>query len=160
MSANFKSTAPYLRTSRLFPDDNAQALSVEVDRSYLEIASAVNARTIGVFALNTQSVNGESWYFSGASKKEQGLRQVYTFTAAGSFAHNINLSTVTRFTRIYGTFTNGSGDWYPLPYVDVVAANNQVSIRVDATNIIITAGAGAPPTITSGLVVLEWLARV
>lgn len=158
MSANFKSGAPYLRTSRLFPDDNAQALSVEVDRSYLEIASAVNARTIGVFALNNQTVNGESWYFSGASKKEQGLRQVYTFTAAGSFAHNINLSTVTRFTKPFGSFTDGT-NWYGAIYASNTAIAGQISFYITPTNIVVLAGAGAP-TITTGIIVLEWLSRV
>lgn len=158
MSANFKNTAPYLRTSRLFPDDNAQALSVEVDRSYLDIASAVNVRTIGVFALNTQSVNGESWYFSGASKKEQGLRQVYQFTAAGNVAHNIDLNTVTRFTKPFGSFTDGT-NWYGAIYASNTAIAGQISFYITPTNIVVLAGAGAP-TIVSGVIVLEWTARV
>jgi hypothetical protein len=35
---------------------------------------------------------------------------------------------------------------------------NQIALSMDSTNIIITAGAGSPPTISSGQVVLEWLA--
>ena len=60
------------------------------------------------------------------------------------------------FTRIYGTFTDGT-NWYPLPYVDETSATDQISLVVDATNIAITAGGGAPPSITRGYVILEWL---
>ena len=158
MTANFRNTAPYLRTSRLFPDDNPQALSVEVDRSYIEIASAVNARTIGVYALNTQSVSGEAWYFQGASKREQGLRQVYTFTAAGSIAHGINFSSVSRFTKPFGSFTDGT-NWYGAIYGSNTAIAGQISFYITPTNIVILAGVGAP-TITTGLITLEWLSRV
>jgi len=55
--------------------------------------------------------------------------------------------------------TDGT-NWYPLPYVDVIAANNQINVIVTPTDIVITAGAGAPPVITSGWVILEWLAQI
>lgn len=68
------------------------------------------------------------------------------------------MAAITTFTRIYGVFTDGTV-YYPLPYVDVVAVNNQVNVVVNATNIVITAGGGAPPSITSGYVILEWLSQ-
>ena len=150
--------APYLRTSRQFPED-APRLSIELDKSYLEIANAVNTRTIGLFALKRNSITGESWYVSSMDQKQQTLRQVYTFSSAGNINHGINFKLIQGFTRIYGTFTNGS-IWYPLPYVDVIAANNQVNVIVNNTNIVITRGGGAPPVITSGFVVLEWLSNI
>lgn len=151
--------APYLRVQRNFPHDDPQNLSVELDRSYTDIASKVNSRTIGTFAVNFPIVTGEQWFIAGSNLKHQSLRRVYTFTAAGSIPHGINVANITGFSRIYGTFTNGT-NWYPLPYVDVVAANNQVNVIVTPTNIVITAGGGAPPAITSGYVVLEWLSLV
>lgn len=147
---------PFLRTSRNFPTD-PQELSVENSRSYLDIANAVNTRTIGFFSTNKPSITGEAWYVN-SNQKQQTFRQVYTFTSAGNIPHGINLSQISAFTAIYGTFTDGSV-WYPLPYVNVVAANNQVSVTVNATNIVITAGAGSPPTISSGYVILEWLVQ-
>ena len=156
---------PYLRVQRTFPTDNAQALAVEIDRAYTDTASKVNARTIGIFPTNLPVVTGEQWFTSGGSGnvaaqgKQQTLRRVYMFTAAGSIPHDINFTGITAFTRIYGTFTNGT-NWYPLPYVDVVAANNQVNVIVTPTNIVIAAGGGAPPTITSGYVIVEWLSNV
>jgi hypothetical protein len=156
MSTNVGNNAPFLRTTRNFPED-PQALSVEISKSYLDIANIVNARTIGVYA-TVPIVTGNTWYVRGGSQKNQSLRQVYTFTAAGNIAHGINLANIAGFVAIYGTFTDGT-IWYPLPYVNVVAANNQVSVTVTGTNIVITAGGGAPPTITKGFVVLEWLSN-
>jgi hypothetical protein len=150
---------PYLRVQRHFPTEDPQALSIEVDRAYCDTAAKVNSRTIGIFPLNKPANNGEQWFFNSKNQtntKYEGLRQIFQFTAAGSIPHGINLATIAGFTRIYGTFTDGT-NWYPLPYVDVVSATNQVNVIVTPTNIVIAAGAGAPPTITNGFVVLEWL---
>lgn len=124
---------------------------------YTEVAGGINTRTVGVYPVNAPIMNGESWYMHGSSQKQEGLRQVYMFTAAGNIAHNINLANIAGFTRIYGTFTDGT-NWYPLPYVDPTAAN-QVGVKVTGTNIVITAG-GSAPSITNGVAVLEWLAYV
>lgn len=157
MSGNIVNRVDYLRTTRNFPTD-AESLSVEVNRSYLDIAAAVNSRVIGLFAVNRPSITGESWFLTGA--RQQTLRQVYTFTSAGNIAHGINLSEISAITRLYGIFTDGSSNWFTLPYVDVTAVNNQISLTMNATNIVITAGADTPPTIASGTVVVEWLAVV
>lgn len=151
--------SPYLRVQRNFPQDSTQALTVEVDKAYIDIAQRVNTRTIGIFALNVPIVTGESWYLDGSSQKQQTLRQVYTFTAAGNIPHGITLSQIANITRIYGTIYDGSA-YYPLPYVDVVSATNQINVIVNATNIVIAVGAGSSPTIQSGIVVLEWLSNV
>lgn len=156
MSANIANNAPYLRTSREYPQDDLHQLSVELSKTYIDVAGAVNNRTISIFPTNRAAINGENWFISG--QRQQGLRQVYTISAAGNTAHGLNIANISRFTRIYGTFTDGTS-WYTLPYVDPTAAN-QISIIVDATNIVITAGGGAPPSITSGTVVLEWISNV
>ena len=159
MSSNVVQKAPYLRQQRNFPNDNTQALTVEIDKAYLDIAQAVNARTIGLFPDNIPIVTGEQWFINGQAQKQQTLRQIYIFSSAGSIAHGIKTTQIAGFTRIYGTFTDGT-NWYPLPYVDVIAANNQVNVIVTPTNIVIAAGGGSPPSITSGFVVLEWLSIV
>lgn len=158
MSANNITTkAPYLRTSRHFPED-AHQLVVEVNKSYVDIANAINNRTISIFPSTRSIANGENWYVN-QDQKQQGIRQVYPFTSAGNIPHGIKTTQISGFTRIYGTFTDGT-IWYPLPYVSVTAANNQVNVIVNATNIVITAGGGSPPTIVSGWVVLEWISLV
>lgn len=157
MTANVTNQVAYLRSSREFPEDLHQ-LTVEVNKAYVDTANAVNNRTIGIYPVNKPAVTGDNWYLAGGSKRQQTLRQVYTFTSAGSIEHGIKLPNITGFTRIYGTFTDGT-NWYPLPYVDVVAANNQVNVIVTPTFIVITAGAGAPPAVVSGYVVIEWLSQ-
>ena len=144
----------FLRSSRSFPKEIDQ-LTVEVNKSYIDIANAVNIRTIGVFSYNNPAITGESWFLN--TGKQQTLRKVFTVTGAGPITHNIDLSSFGGFTRIYGTFKDNAGVWYPLPYVDEMAANNQISLKVTGTQILITAGTGTPPSIVSGNVVLEWL---
>lgn len=145
---------PYLRTTREFPEE-VYKLSVEVNKAYLDTAQAVNNRTIGIYPTSKPAVTGNSFYLL-ANSRQQTFRRVYQFFAAGTIAHGITTSQIWGFSSITGTFTDGT-IWYPLPYVNATAANNQISLTVDATNIIITAGAGIPPTITKGIVILEWL---
>lgn len=156
MSSNVANQIPFLRTSREFPEELHQ-LTIEVNRSYIDIANAVNNRTISIFPTSKPSITGESWFIGG--QKQQTLRQIYTFTSAGNIPHNITVSQTNGFTCIYGTFTDGT-NWYPLPYVDVMNATNQVNVKITPTNIVITAGGGSPPSISSGYVVLEWLSQV
>jgi hypothetical protein len=155
MSTNIPFQTPFLRVQRLFPQE-AQPLSVEIDRAYTDIASAVNSRVLSLFTTNNPIQNGERWYLNGL--RYQGFRQFYTFTSSGSFPHGINVSNIFAFTRIYGTGFDGT-NWFPLPYVDPNAANSQISLSVSPTNIIIVAGAGASPTITRAFIVLEWLSN-
>lgn len=153
-NATIVNQVPFLRTTRNFPQE-MQPLAVELNRSYVDIAAKVNARTIGLFPTNKPAITGEAWFYN-ANEKQQTLRQLYTFTAAGNIAHGINLAQIAGISRIFGTFTNGT-NWYPLPYVDVVSATNQVNVVITPTNIVIAAGGGSPPSITNGFVVVEWL---
>jgi len=153
MTSNITNQVAFLRTSRHFPED-PQALSVELNRSYVDIAEKMNVRTIGLFATNRPAQTGNQWFIT--SQKQSTLRQIYTFTTAGNIPHGIKLAGIGGFVAIYGTFTDGTV-WYPLPYVDATAANNQVQLTVTGTNIVVTAGGGSPPSITAGYVVLEWL---
>ena len=149
---------PYLRQQRDFPHDDPQALGVELDRSYVDIAQQVNTRTIGIFALNFSIVNGESWYLAGSSQKQQALRQVYLFTGTGNIAHGITAPFPMFTSKCYGSFTDGTNS-YGAIYASNTAIAGQVSFYITPTNIVVLAGAGAP-SITSGLIVLEWLSQV
>jgi hypothetical protein len=157
MTSNVVNQAPFLRTSRNFPKES-QPLSVELDKSYVDIANAVNRRTIGIYPTNNPIVTGEAWFVV-AGQKQQSLREVYPFTAAGNIAHGLNWNSVSFISpRSYGTFTDGT-NWYGAIYASSVAIAGQISFYVTSTNIVVVAGAGAP-TITSGLIVLEWLSQV
>lgn len=153
MTAKIFNPAPFLREQRKFPEE-PQPLSVEIDRSYTDIANKMNARTIGMHVISQPLANGEKWVEDG--EINAGFRQVYRFAGASSIPHHLTIASIKTITRITGTFKDAAGVWYPLPYVSHVAANNQISVVVNATNIVITAGAGAPPTISTGTIILEW----
>ncbi|MGB8840820.1 MAG: hypothetical protein WCC64_07090, partial [Aliidongia sp.] len=78
MSANIVNQVAFLPLARNFPAEIKQ-FTVEVNKSYVEIAGAVNSKTIGVFSTVSPAIDGEEWFISGNSR-QQGLRQVYTFT--------------------------------------------------------------------------------
>ena len=163
---NFVNHSPYLRTSREFPEDDPNELSVEINKSYVDIAQTVNARTIGLFPSTRPAISGESWFLEG-NQRQQGIRQSYPFTGPitglYSFPHNINTADISQFVRIWGTFfaigAGSSSFYYPLPYVDVLAADNQVSLYVGLTKIFISVGTGFTPVIQFGQVTLEWISE-
>lgn len=155
MNTSLYNRAPFLQTQRDFPD-KINSLSNEVFRAYVDIAQKVNQRTIGTYSINRPVVTGESWFLT--SEPLQTQRQLYQITTVGNYAHGIDISQIVGFTRIYGTATDGT-NWYPLPYVDASSSTDQIQVVVTSTNIVLTAGSGSPPTISSGYIVLEWLAR-
>lgn len=149
--------SPFLRVQRSFPEDS-QALSVELSKAYVDIAQNVNRRTIGIFA-NTVTITGNSWFLTGPTNRQQTLRQVYPFSAAGNIAHGINVADITGFLpTCYGAFTDGT-NWYGFIFASNVAIAGQRSFYISPTNIVMLAGAGAP-AIVSGWIVLEWLSQV
>lgn len=148
---------PYIIAQRKFPLD-AEQLSIELDRSYVDIANALNQRAIGLFAENRPAITGEAWYFQGGLSNRQTLRQVYPFTAAGNIAHNISNNEYEYFTRCYGFFRDNANQYYGAQFSSNVAVAGQVTFYVDATNIVVLSGAGAP-TIQDGYIVLEWLTK-
>ncbi len=151
------SKGAFLRTSRSFPNEMGE-LTFEINKSYVEIANTVNNRVIGFFTVNRSTVTGENWFIT-KNMKQQGLRQVYRWDDTHlTIAHGIDFLSLTNFVRIWGTFFDGTS-WQDLPYVDVLSATNQIKVSVNATNIVITKGGGAPPTCTNGLVILEWIAN-
>jgi len=159
MSTNITNQVAFLRTSREFPEDLHQ-LTVEINKSYLDIANTVNARTIGLFTTNRPAITGESWFITN-NQRQQTLRKIYSFgaIAAGAtltIAHGV--TGFTAFTKIYAVVTTTAVDYRPVPYVDPITPTTGMTILVDATNIRIVMGATAQP-VTSGLAILEWLSN-
>jgi len=146
---------PYLISSRQFPKE-IEGLSNEVTRSYIDIANMVNNRTIGIFPTARQAVTGDSWYLN-SIKRNQTLRQVYTFTSTASIAHGVTTGAIVSFSRCYGTFTDGT-NWYGLVFSGSTAVAGQILFYLTPTNIVFSVGAGAP-TLTSGIIVLEWISN-
>lgn len=147
--------APFLRSSWDFPSDNSQVLAVQVSRSYLAIANNMNARTIGIFPETAPTSTGESWVLSG--QPLSGQRQIYPFTAVSSIPHGLNVQTISYFTNCFGSFTDGT-NWYGVLFSGSTTIAGQVSFYITNTNIVIQSGAGAP-SVTSGIICLEWISQ-
>jgi hypothetical protein len=162
MSSNIVNQVAFLRTSREFPEELHQ-LTVEVNKTYVDIANAVNARVIGIFTVNRPAQTGESWFFT--TRRQQSFRQVYTFTSTANINIGFKLTSIAQISpRSYGTFTDGN-NWYGLIFASNVAIAGQISFYLLKTGspttdqIAFLTGAGAP-TLTSGFIVLEWLSQV
>ena len=164
MSTNIINQVPYLRTTREFPED-LQQLTVQVNKSYVDIANAVNNRTIGLFPTNRPAITGESWFLSG-NQRQQTLRQVYPFGAIAAGTEldiPTGITSFVSFTRIYGTVVTNVPDYRPLPYIDPASLTTGMAILVGTVagiqQIRIVLGATAVPVV-SGIAVLEYLSNV
>lgn len=153
-NANIINSAPYLRTSRDFPED-PKPLLVEINKSYIDIANAVNNRTISIFPTTRPAITGESWYLIN-SIRQQSLRQVYIFTTLAPINHGIKISQIDRFTAKYGDWTDGT-NFYGLLAATIPGIANQLTFYVTSTQIIFVNNSGL--VLTQGNIVLEWLAR-
>jgi len=154
---SFLQQAPYLRTQRQFPQGTLSELASQCDQAYIDVASKVNNRVIGMYALGQQVITGEKWFLQG-SDPQQTLRQIYTFSGAGSIAHGINVSTTSGFTKVSGSFTDGS-NWMGAIFASTTPIAGQISFYLTSSNIVILSGAGAP-SISSGYIILEWLSQI
>ncbi len=155
MSANVVNQMPYLRTTREFPEEIHQ-LTVELGKSYLDIANVVNNRTIGLYPVNRPAITGES-YFIRNNQRQQTFRQVYVFTTTTAINHGITIIDPAQFTSCFGSYTDGINS-YGLIFGTSVAIIGQISFYITATQILFLVGAGAP-ALTSGKIVLHWLSQ-
>lgn len=157
-SGPVNSIAPFLQTSIYFPEEFSE-FRVVLLGIYRNIANAVNAREISVFDL-TEFLTGEQWFTVGNPQvKRQTYRKAFSIGAVSAgatvtTAHG--LTGITSFTKIMGTAVTDVVDYRPMPFASATAVNQQIELRVDATNITIVNGASAP-NITNAIVVLEYL---
>ena len=148
-------SSSFVPVSEYFPEDDAE-LRTKLSSLHSLVASAVNSRDIAFYQNGAEVVTGQQ--FSSGGNQRQSFRKVFyfgTINAGATLTIAHGLSGMTPFTRIYGTATTAS-DFRPIPYVDATVVTKQVSLFVDSTNINIINGATAP-TITSGIIVLEYL---
>jgi len=166
MSSNVVNNVAYLITTRNFPEE-AKELSVELSRTYIDIANAVNNRTIGLFPTTRPAISGNSYFISN-NQRNQSQRQVFTFTSTANIAHPIIYSQSPYIGAMYGQYTDSATkNWYGLIAGTTVAIAGQISFYLTPNdpmtgtpgNIVFVLGAGAPP-LTKGIIVLEWLSNV
>jgi hypothetical protein len=153
---------PYLRTTREFPLD-PNKLTQEVSKSYLDIANAVNSRTIGIYPKNKPSITGNNYFLN--SGRQQSLRQVYTFGAIANGSTidlGFKLASINQIILMYGTYLSGTSYFGLIP-ADTTAITGQISFYIavngsSTSSDVITFVVDAP-SITSGSIVVEWIAN-
>lgn len=164
MSASIVNRSPYLRASREYPLEIGPLVQ-EVNKAYLDVANAVNERSIGIYPVNLPAITGNSYFFRGKTK-QQSLRQVYTFTGAGSIPHGINILDIFGISpNTYGSYKDSLNNWYGALYAGSTPIPDQVSFYITPNsstsvldgNIVISIN-GAAPAIASGFIVIEWVA--
>ena len=152
MTTNTKRTGVNLPSTRFFPDKDPKQLSLELNKSYTDIAIQVNNKTSGIYSSSVTS-SGEVWEING--EKKFTLRQVIFFHSAGSFPHEALFD---KITKSYGTFADSAGTWYPLLHTSIMALDEQTTYSIGANTITIVQGAGAGiPAIVNGHLVFEWI---
>lgn len=130
-------------------------------------STAVNARDSGIYDTE-EFVNGQSYFAATAissrtnstSVRRQVFRKVVNFGAlpnntTKSVAHGITVTAGVTFTRIYGSATQPSTKFLPIPYSSATAADI-IELYVDGTNVSIKTGKDMT-AFTACYVVLEYL---
>lgn len=159
------STGPFLPSSIYLPEDETQRV-VTTNHLFNQIMKAINLREISSYELS-EFFTGQLWFSQIGGEKRAGYRKVYQFgtIATGAtlnIAHGLSLFDpatnlgVVRLTSSHGQVITDITDFRPLPRISATLITDQVSLDVDATNIVIVNGATAP-NIVSGIVVLEYL---
>lgn len=145
---------PFLPINQTFSEDPKQLL-IQMTNRDRDISRYVNVREIALFN-QVETPTGQQWPNpNNLQVTRNGFRKMFFFSDATlTFAHNI--SGIVLCTHIWGTGTDGT-NFFPIPYVSATSVTNQIQIDVTPTQVIITKGAGAPPTISNGVVVLEYL---
>lgn len=164
MSTNVSNTVPYLRTTRTFPDDDIDKLSLELNKSYLDTAKCINERIIGIYPTNKPAITGEQWFLT--TNKKQTLRQIYAFTTTADIEIGFKLSSIFSVSpKTCGVYNDSSNNYYGLIFGTSVAIAGQISffLFVDGTStrtdlIRFVLGGGAP-ALASGIIDLEWLSQ-
>lgn len=149
---------PFLPTTVAFSQEQEQFL-IQITKRYADIARYLNVREIAIYDLN-ENITGEQWFNPNSVQiKRNGFRKVFSIGAINAGATSTTahaITNVTVFTHIYGTAITANPDNRPIPYASGTAVNQQIELKVDASNITIINGAAAP-NITSAIVVLEYL---
>lgn len=150
---------PQLDENITFSNDWDQFLQQLTDE-YRKAAKKINEKERGFYPQEYEILNDQRFFTTGDPQNYRNVfRKVFSFgaIAAGAtlnIAHSI--TSFTEMVNIYGTCITNVVDYRPVPYVSATAVNQQIGILVNAVNISITNGAGAPQ-ITSGIVTLEFL---
>ena len=149
----------YVNLYEEFPLEDSE-LQIKLSTVHTSLANAVNAREISIYEDGQQIPTGQQFSTPGnANVKRLVFRKMFYFGAIAAGATlNIphGLTNVLLYTKIGGGVVTDFPDFRPLPFVSPFAVANQIGVRVDGANIIISAGA-AGSNILNGEVTLEYI---
>lgn len=149
-------------------DPRLRELLVRLYQNLNNMALLLNIKDSGYYT-QQEFVNSQLWFqnpvLTSTSSTNPSFRQVYRLvinfgalpnTATKSVAHNLRITPGYTFTRIYGAASDTTGfNYIPIPYASPVLANN-IELRVDTTNVIITTGSNRS-NFNITYVILEYL---
>lgn len=142
-----------------FSKDMSQLLE-QLTKTNRDIARQVNGKERAIYPLEQEILNDQLFFTTGNPQKYRNVfRKVFSIGAVATGATlNIvhNITSITTFTRIYGTCITNIPDDRPIPYVDTLNVTNQISLLRNGINLVLTNGATAPP-IVSGIIIIEYL---
>ena len=148
--------------------DKLKDILVRLYQNLNDIAIAVNLKDTGVYDTE-EYISGRSFFPNTSLRSTSGstaiprsvYRKVINFgslpnTTSKSVAHNLTITSSYTFTNIYGVASDVSGNSYiPLPYASTTLSNN-IELKVDSSNVIITTGVDRT-SFTYTYVVLEYI---
>jgi hypothetical protein len=143
-------------------------LLVRLYQQVNNIANILNIKDTGQYQLS-EFITGQLFFSNPAlssateqtANDRQIIRKVINFGAlpnatTKSVAHNINCTTMTSFTAIYGAATDPSGlNYIPLPYASPTLINN-IELKLTGTNVTIITGSNRS-NFTITYIVLEYI---
>lgn len=141
--------------------DQLKELLVRLYQNLNVISLSLNMKDSG-FYLQEEFVTGEAWFnITSANPLDLrgGFRKSFDLGAIGAgvtnVPHGLTIGSTWSFTRILGAVSNTTtANFLPLPYASPGGANN-IEIRVNATDIIITNNSGL--VFTTGYAILWYL---
>jgi len=165
----FLPTTPMFDVGDLDNQENLKQLVVQLTQAVNNMANAVNLKDSGLY-YQQQFINGQTFFpnpaLSATTAQAPQARQVYrqTYligplpnTATLNTPHNIPITNIFTFTRIYGVANSAAfGLYAPIPFV--APNGNYVTLALSPTNIVITTNFDATG-FDINYVVLEWLAQ-
>lgn len=147
--------------------DEFKEFLVRLGRTIKKVSMVLNIKDSGYY-VDTEFVNGQLFFpdpaIDDTTSTPAEFRQVFRKlincgalknNGSTTVAHGLTITADFSFTRIYGVATDPSTSFIPLPYAHVTDANN-ISLDVNATNVVITTGSDRTGYTTT-YVVIEYI---
>lgn len=156
-----------LPTDFLIPTDK-EDLEVKLRTYFNQIAYSVNEKETGIYDEEITVTGGQfiptySTQTQASATSRPILRKTFSTGAlpnatSSTTAHNLTLDTNFSVVRLYGAATNPTNSWIPIPFASPTL-NQNISLELNSTNIIITTGIDRT-AYTRSFVVVEYITTV